>query len=77
MNPTVELVGDPIVRLEMDVKTAEALHAVIRVVGGHPNTTRRGLIRDIGRALVAANVHYNANDVEGGIYFRVTHYVQN
>ena len=78
MNPTVELIGAPTIRMEMDMKTAQALVALLRRVGGYPNTTRRGSMEALLRALTEAGITTDrSNDLDGHLVFQVTHYVQN
>ena len=74
MNPTVELIGTPTVKVEMDMETALVLVAVLRRVGGHPDTTRRGSMEALLRALIEAGITTDlGNDLDGHLMFRVTH----
>lgn len=59
-----------IVVLELSEDEATALSAILRLVGGDPHTTRRGLMESIERALQTLGISDRPKDTEGSIYFK-------
>ena len=59
-----------VVTVQMDMNTALALASVLRNVGGHPETTNRGLIDGINAALVEAGAYEEECErLDGSVYF--------
>lgn len=57
-----EVSAQSLIELRMPDDVAVALLDVLRQVGGNPDTTRRGLIAQVARALEAAGVSYNRGE---------------
>lgn len=57
--------------LTLNRREAEALRALLNRVGGHPDTTRRGLVSGVASALQGAGVYLFDADIkrEAGIDF--------
>lgn len=54
------------VQLTLNREEAEALRAILNRVGGHPSTTRRGLIDGISNTLYMAGVVFRDRDIVRG-----------
>ena len=58
------------VMLELSDEEAVAISAVLRLVGGHPDTTRRGLVDSIERSLRTLDICDRRDDIKGSIDFQ-------
>jgi hypothetical protein len=57
--------------LSLSAEEAEALHDILRRIGGPPDLSRRGLIEGIVLALAKNDVkHTDGSDINGTIFFR-------
>lgn len=67
---------EEIVCLALSPEEAQALYDVLRLIGGDPSTTRRGLLKEVHDTLINV-VEYDrweerAGDLTGSVYFEPT-----
>lgn len=58
------------VTVQMSLEEAEAVHSVLRSVGGSGTASRRKHTAAMETALRTAGVHYYSGDMNGTIYFK-------